>query len=406
MSKQPQIRFKEFSDDWEEKKLGEIVTKNMKPIPTPKTDYIRLGVRSFAKGTFHEYVSARDALDVDTMYVVEANNLITNITFAWELAITVTDKSDEGKIVSHRFPQFKFNDGYEPLYFKQAILDYPFRKALILASPGGAGRNRVLSLDDFFEIKRIVPLISAEQRAIGLFFKNLDSQILYTEQKLEKIKGMKKTLLEQMFPAKGKKVPAFRISGFSGDWEEKPLNNYVEVSNEKNSDNRYSKQDVVSVSGDYGVVNQIEFQGKSMAGQFVDNYGVVETGDVVYTKSPLRYQPYGIIKTNKGKPGICSCLYGVFHPKENVYPDFVQVYFKSDYRLNEYLRPLVNKGAKNTLLISDSDSIKGNVVFPSLEEQKAISTLFDDFNSMINSQSQKLEKLKTLKKSLLEKMFV
>ena len=82
---------------------------------------------------------------------------------------------------------------------------------------------------------------------------------------------------------------------------------YLEVSSEKNRDNRFTKDDVLSVSGEYGIVNQIEFQGRSFAGASVSNYGVVENGDVVYTKSPLKSNPYGIIKTNKGIPGIITC---------------------------------------------------------------------------------------------------
>lgn len=79
------------------------------------------------------------------------------------------------------------------------------------------------------------------------------------------------------------------------------MSDYIEVSNEKNTNDTYGKQDVLSVSGDYGIVNQIEFQGRSFAGASVSNYGVVRTNDIGYTKSPLNSNPYGIIKTNKGK---------------------------------------------------------------------------------------------------------
>ena len=107
----------------------------------------------------------------------------------------------------------------------------------------------------------------------------------------------------------------------------------------------------MSVSGDYGIVNQIEFQGRSFAGASVSNYGVVQTGNVVYTKSPLNSNPYGIIKTNKGKPGIVSTLYAVYHPKENAFSDFIQVYFEQHARMNNYMHPLVNKGAKNDMKV-------------------------------------------------------
>ena len=76
---------------------------------------------------------------------------------------------------------------------------------------------------------------------------------------------------------------------------------YLDVSNEKNKKGDYKKTDVLSVSGEVGIVNQIEFQGRSFAGVSVENYGIVNEGDVVYTKSPLKANPYGVIKTNKGK---------------------------------------------------------------------------------------------------------
>ena len=98
-------------------------------------------------------------------------------------------------------------------------------------------------------------------------------------------------------------------------WEQRKLSEYLDVSTEMNTEDIFTKQDVLSVSGDFGIVNQIEFQGRSFAGASVSNYGVVHTGDVVYTKSPLNSNPYGIIKTNKEKPGIVSTLYAVYHPK-------------------------------------------------------------------------------------------
>lgn len=154
-------------------------------------------------------------------------------------------------------------------------------------------------------------------------------------------------------------MPSIRFYGFDNDWEQRKLEDYLTVSAEKNTDNLYTKDDVLSVSGDFGVVNQIEFQGRSFAGASVSNYGVVHTGDVVYTKSPLKANPYGIIKANKGKPGIVSVLYGVYHTRENANADFIQMYFEQEARLNNYLRPLVNKGAKNALLISDTDALGG-----------------------------------------------
>ena len=200
--------------------------------------------------------------------------------------------------------------------------------------------------------------------------------------------------------------PAIRFKGFTDAWEQRKLEDYLTVSAEKNTDNLYTKKDVLSVSGDFGVVNQIEFQGRSFAGASVSNYGVVHTGDVVYTKSPLKANPYGIIKANKGKPGIVSVLYGVYHTRENANADFIQMYFEQDARLNNYLRPLVNKGAKNTLLISDTDALEGEVCLaPTFDEQKAIGQFFDSLDNLITLHQRKYEKLVNIKKSMLDKMF-
>lgn len=205
--------------------------------------------------------------------------------------------------------------------------------------------------------------------------------------------------------AEKKKTPQIRINGFTKDWNVGLLNQYLETSLEKNCDEVFSREDVLSVSGDYGVVNQIEFQGRSFAGASVANYGVVHTGDVVYTKSPLKENPYGIIKTNTGKPGIVSTLYAIYHPLETTYPEFVQWYFENNDRLNRYLNPLVNKGAKNDMKVSSDNALLGNVVFPEYDEQKAISDALVRIKTIILQYEVKLQKLQTLKASMLEKMF-
>jgi type I restriction enzyme S subunit len=183
------------------------------------------------------------------------------------------------------------------------------------------------------------------------------------------------------------------------------LNEYLQVSKVKNKDAAFSKEDVLSVSGDYGIVNQIEFQGRSFAGVSVAAYGVVETGDVVYTKSPLKSNPYGIIKTNKGKTGIVSTLYAVYKPLNNVHSEFVQIYFEQDARMNNYMHSLVNKGAKNDMKVSDENALKGEVFFPSKDEQIKISKYFGKIDHLITLHQRKCDETKKLKKFMLQKMF-
>ena len=201
------------------------------------------------------------------------------------------------------------------------------------------------------------------------------------------------------------KKPALRFKGFTDPWEQRKLEEYLEVSGQKNFEGIYTKEDVLSVSGDFGIVNQIEFQGRSFAGASVANYGVVETGDIVYTKSPLKSNPYGIIKANKGKNGIVSTLYAVYKPKQSANPEFVQIYFEQDARMNNYMHPLVNKGAKNDMKVSAENALKGQIVFPDIKEQRTISEFFRNLDTLITLHQRKYEKLVNIKKSMLDKMF-
>ncbi|MDU2971904.1 MAG: restriction endonuclease subunit S [Veillonella sp.] len=202
-----------------------------------------------------------------------------------------------------------------------------------------------------------------------------------------------------------RRVPKLRFPGFTEDWEQRKLNEFLSVSNFKNIDNKYNKNDVLSVSGDYGIVNQIEFQGRSFAGVSVSNYGLVETGDIVYTKSPLKLNPYGIIKANRINAGIVSTLYAIYKTKKNCDSKFIEHYFNLDSRLNKYLKPLVNKGAKNDMKVSSENALIGEVCFPHVTEQKLIAVFLDRLDLFITLHQRKLEHLNLKKKALLQKLF-
>ena len=186
------------------------------------------------------------------------------------------------------------------------------------------------------------------------------------------------------------------------EWEELKLSHYLTVSKEKNKDLQYSKDDVFSISGELGIVNQIELLGRSYAGESVAPYGIVKPNDIVYTKSPLKANPYGIIKTNKtGKAGIVSTLYAIFNCKNNVNPNFVQYYFESDKNLNDYLHPIVNIGAKHDMKISDENSLSGVVVFPPIGEQKKIAEILATQDRVIELKEKLIAEKQSQKKYLM-----
>jgi len=245
-----------------------------------------------------------------------------------------------------------------------------------------------------------------EQTHIGQFFRTLDNTIAIHKRKLDSLRELKKAYLQVLFPQAGETVPKVRFVGFTEPWSIKKLSEYMETSKTKNRQNLFSKQEVLSVSGEVGIINQIEFQGRSFAGVSVAEYGVVNTGDVVYTKSPLKSNPHGIIKANTGVAGIVSTLYAVYKPLLNANPLFVQYYFEHDTRLNSYLKPLVNKGAKNDMKVSDDNALMGDVIFPNRDEQDAIVVFMKTLDKQIISRVQKLEQIGRLKSAYLQKIFV
>lgn len=250
------------------------------------------------------------------------------------------------------------------------------------------------------------PTDKNEQQTIASYFKHIDSLIQSTTKKIESLKQVKAASLQTMFPQEGETTPRVRFKGFEGEWENKTLGECLTINNERNQSNVYGINDVLSVSDEVGVVNQIKLLGRSYAGKSVANYRVLKTNQIVYTKSPLKSKPYGIVKVNKGAVGIVSVLYAVYDTSENVYPDYIHYYFEPTHRINNYLLPLINKGAKNTMNISDEMALTGNIWIPSFDEQKKIADYLQALDSQITLQTQLLEKLKQIKSACLDNMFV
>lgn len=232
----------------------------------------------------------------------------------------------------------------------------------------------------------------------------LDELILTSND--ETVNGKLEDCARMLFPQEGETTPRLRFKGFEGEWQKKLLSDCLEISDEKNTDNIFGIEDVLSVSDENGVVNQIEHLGRSYAGKSVSGYKILRPGQIVYTKSPLRAKPYGIVKHNTGKAGIVSVLYAVYNPKEGVAPEYIHYYFDPAWRLNAYMRPLVNKGAKNTMNISDETALTGYIMIPKdIEEQKRIASFLQRLDDQMKLHQHQFERLKQLKSACLDSMF-
>lgn len=407
----PKIRFKGFTKDWEQRKLGDIGSTFTGLSGKTKEDF------GHGDAQFITYMNvfSNPVANLEMTEAVEIDAK-QNCVKKGDVFFTTSSETPEEVGMSCVMPENKDNIylnsfcfGYRPTekfdldYLAYVLRADSFRQEMTFLAQGISRYN--ISKNKVMEVSIPIPNLE-EQTMVGQYFSNLDHLITLHQRKCEQTKKLKKYMLQKMFPQNGEKVPEIRFDGFTYDWEQRKLGDYLEVSKEKNRDEGFGKEDVLSVSGEFGIVNQIEFQGRSFAGASVKNYGVVEVFDIVYTKSPLKSNPYGIIKTNKGKAGIVSTLYAVYKPKNNVDSEFIQIYFELDSRMNSYMHPLVNKGAKNDMKVSDENALKGPVIFPRIEEQKMISQYFSNLDHLITLHQRKCDELKKMKKYMLQNMFI
>ena len=140
--------------------------------------------------------------------------------------------------------------------------------------------------------------------------------------------------------------------------------------------------------------------GRSFAGASVLPYHVVRLGNIVYTKSPLKEYPYGIVKTNTGKVGIVSTLYAVYSVNDNANNKFIEYYFSLANRANRYFKPIVRIGAKHDMKIGNQEVLTNQVIFPTVKEQEKIADFLSLLDERISTQNKIIEKLESLIKGI------
>lgn len=219
--------------------------------------------------------------------------------------------------------------------------------------------------------------------------------------------GMLNAETQRKLPQGKISQPKLRFKGFTDPWQQRKLEELLIPAKAKNVEGKFTKNDVLSVSGEFGIVNQIALKGKSSASESVLPYSVVNWGDAVYTKSPLKEAPYGIIKVNQGRAGIVSTLYAVYTLRQHlIIPVFLELYFDSSVRLNNYLKPLVNKGAKNDMKVKNVDVLKGHIhITPNVVEQARIAEFFRVLDDLIAAAKKKADLLKLKKRYYLQAIF-
>lgn len=233
-----------------------------------------------------------------------------------------------------------------------------------------------------------------EQKKITRLLSLIDERIATQNKIIYKLKSLIRGIMVEL-----------QKRGLSnGTWKKVLLSNVLTERNELNK----SLYPVYSVSVIQGIVNQMEYLGRSFAASDTSKYHVVHYGDLVYTKSPTGSFPYGIIKQSYNQNEVAvSPLYGVYEPKTFSTGVFLHEYFKSELNTLNYLHPLVQKGAKNTINIANQRFLESYVAIPSnANELLAISKLLCSLNTKLEFLQNILKQSQGQKQYLLRQMFI
>ena len=248
-----------------------------------------------------------------------------------------------------------------------------------------------------------------EQEQIGAFFKLLDNLITLHQRKFEKLTNVKKSMLEKMFPQNGSSYPEIRFKGFTDPWEQRKLGELVDRVVRKNTNNESTLP--LTISAQYGLVDQITYFNNRVASRDVSNYYLVLNGEFAYNKSTSDGYPFGAVKRlDLYEKGVLSTLYIVFAPKkeQQIDSDYLTVFFDTD-RWHKGVAERAAEGARNhgLLNISAEDFFDIDLSVPKdIVEQKQIGAFIRQLDNLITLHQRELEKLQNIKKSMLEKMFV
>ena len=280
---------------------------------------------------------------------------------------------------------------YFAQYFEAGLLN----KEIHAVAQEGARNHGLLNIavEDFFNTRVVVPKIP-EQEKIAEILAGQDRVIALKEELLAEKQKQKKYLMQQLLT--GKK----RLPGFSGEWRIVKLKEVLRERDEKNVDQNL---EICSVAVQKGVVNQIEHLGRSFAASDTSNYNMVLFGDIVYTKSPTGEFPFGIIKQSQLDKVAVSPLYGVFKPATYALGYILHCYFEIPINTNNYLNPIIQKGAKNTINISNTTFLSNKLLLPMDEkEQTAIAEILSTADNEIELLKKDIEQEKLKKKSLMQ----
>ena len=410
----PAIRFKGYSDTWEQRKLGEMGQTYTGLSGKTKDDFGHGQARFVTyMNVFSNPISnpeMTEPIEIDPKQnEVEVGDVFftTSSETPEEVGMSSILLEKRGKTYLNSFCfGFRPSEKIDSYYLAYMLRSESTRAKIILLAQGISRYN--ISKNKVMEIAVSLPSLD-EQKMIGQYFSQLDNLITLHQRKYEKLHNIKKSMLEKMFPKNGSNVPEIRFKGFTEAWEQRKLGELVDRVVRKNTNNESTLP--LTISAQYGLVDQITYFNNRVASRDVSNYYLVLNGEFAYNKSTSDGYPFGAVKRlDLYEKGVLSTLYIVFAPKkeQQIDSDYLTVFFDTD-RWHKGVAERAAEGARNhgLLNISAEDFFDIDLSVPKdIVEQKQIGAFIRQLDNLITLHQRELEKLQNIKKSMLEKMFV
>lgn len=402
-NKVPNIRFKGFTDDWEQRKLGEIAEFNPKSDLPDEFEYVDLESVVGTEMVFHRTENKASAPS-RAQRVAKTGDVFFQ---------TVRPYQRNNYLFSMPYENYVFSTGYAQMRpkinaaFLMCFLQTESFVQNVLDNCTGTSYPAINS-SDLSNLKISLPILKSEQSKIGKLISNLDHLITLHQRKCEQTKELKKFMLQKMFPKKGEKNPEIRFPGFTDDWEQRKLGEIVERVTRKNQS--LQSQLPLTISAQFGLIDQNEFFDKRIASKDVSGYYLIKNGEFAYNKSTSVDAPWGAIKRlDRYEMGVLSTLYIVFRIRDSIKTnsDYIVTYYDTNIWHKE-VKAIAAEGARNhgLLNITPSDFFETVITLPKdFEEQQKIGEYFSNLDNLITLHQRKCEQLKELKKFMLQNMF-
>ena len=410
-SNTPAIRFKGFNDDWEQRKLGECAGFRRGSFPQPygnKEWYDGEGAMPF--------VQVADVAD-DMKLVDDTKQKISKLAqpmsvYADKGSVLVTLQGSIGRVAITQYGAFvdrtvlifdKYNQDIDKTFWAYIIKE----KFIDEARKAPGGTIKTITKEALSDFDLMLPNYD-EQKKLGAFLVSIDNLITLHQRKLEKLQNIKKSMLEKMFPQNGSNVPEIRFKGFTDAWEQRKLGELGSLKNGMN----FSKEAMgvgfpfVNLQNIFGNnVIDVSDLGKAMASESqLKDYNLLE-GDALFVRSSVKLEGVGeaaIVPHNLENTTYSGFIIR-FRDEYGLDNDFKRFVFGIESVRNQIMAQATNSANKN---ISQSVLENLDLAIPSKSEQQKIGAYFNNLDHLITLHQRKLEKLKNIKKSMLEKMFV